>query len=48
MGDDGFREFVTARSPALLRTAYLLLGDRALAEDLLQTALVKAYRPWGG
>jgi hypothetical protein len=45
--DDGFREFVTARSPALLRTAYLLLGDRALAEDLLQTALVKAYRHWG-
>ena len=48
MGDDeGFREFVTARSPALLRTGYLLLGDRALAEDLLQTALVKAYRHWG-
>lgn len=45
--DDGFREFVTARSPALLRTAYLLLGDRALAEDLLQTALVKAHRHWG-
>ena len=48
MGDDeGFREFVTARSPALLRTAYLLLGDRSLAEDLLWTALVKAYRHWG-
>ena len=48
MGDDeGFREFVTARSPALLRTGYLLLGDRALAEDLLQTSLVKAYRHWG-
>jgi RNA polymerase sigma-70 factor (sigma-E family) len=45
--DDGFRDFVTARSPVLLRTAYLLLGDRALAEDLLQTALVKAYRHWG-
>jgi len=45
--DDGFHDFVTARSPALLRTAYLLLGDRALAEDLLQTALVKAYRHWG-
>lgn len=45
--DDGFHEFVTARSSALLRTAYLLLGDRSLAEDLLQTALVKAYRNWG-
>jgi len=45
--DDGFHDFVTARSPALLRTAYLLLGDRALAEDLLQTALVKACRHWG-
>jgi len=48
MGDDeGFRTFVIARSPALLRTGYLLLGDRALAEDLLQTALAKAYRHWG-
>ncbi len=34
-----FREFVAARTPALLRTAYLLVGgDWALAEDLLQTA----------
>jgi RNA polymerase sigma-70 factor (sigma-E family) len=47
MGDDeGFREFVSARSPALLRTAYLLVGDRGLAEDLVQSALVKAYRHW--
>jgi len=35
MGDDeGFHEFVSSRSPALLRTAYLLLGDWELAEDL--------------
>jgi RNA polymerase sigma-70 factor (sigma-E family) len=48
MGDDeDFRGFVAARSPALLRTAYLLLGDRGLAEDLLQSALAKAYRHWG-
>jgi RNA polymerase sigma-70 factor (sigma-E family) len=44
--DDGFRDYVTSRSPALLRTAYLLVGDRSLAEDLVQTALAKAYRHW--
>ena len=42
----GFDEFVATRSPALLRTAYLLTGDRGLAEDLLQSALAKAYRHW--
>jgi hypothetical protein len=36
---DGFREFVAVRSPALLRTAWMLTGDVQLAEDLLQTAL---------
>jgi RNA polymerase sigma-70 factor (sigma-E family) len=45
--DEDFRGFVAARSPALLRTAYLLTGDRGLAEDLLQSALAKAYRHWG-
>ena len=44
--EDEFREFVTARSPALLRTAYLLAGDWATAEDLLQTALTKIYLAW--
>jgi RNA polymerase sigma-70 factor (sigma-E family) len=42
-----FREFMTARWPALLRTAYLLTGDRHLAEDLAQTALEKAAVAWG-
>jgi len=42
-----FEEFVAARSAALLRTAYLLTRDRTLAEDLLQTALTKAYLAWG-
>jgi len=42
-----FEEFVTARSGALWRSAYLLTGDRQRAEDLLQTALVKAWRRWG-
>jgi RNA polymerase sigma-70 factor (ECF subfamily) len=41
-----FREFVAARSGALLRTAYLLAGDWATAEDLLQTALTKTYLAW--
>ena len=43
-----FREFVALRSPALLRSAYLLVGgDWALAEDLLQAALIKTYLAWG-
>lgn len=44
--EDEFREFVVARSPALLATAYLLTGDRGTAEDLLQVTLLKAYRHW--
>ena len=41
-----FDEFVAARSSGLLRTAYLLTRDHALAEDLLQTALTKAWFAW--
>jgi RNA polymerase sigma-70 factor, ECF subfamily len=41
-----FREYVAARSSALLRTAYLLTANRSDAEDLLQTALAKAYLAW--
>jgi len=41
-----FEEFVAVRSDKLLRTAYLLTRDHALAEDLLQTALAKAWRAW--
>jgi RNA polymerase sigma-70 factor (sigma-E family) len=44
--ETGFEEFVAARSADLLRTAVLLTRDRGHAEDLLQTALVKAYRRW--
>ncbi len=39
-------EFVRARSTALLRTAYLMTGDRGLAEDLVQTALGKVFSSW--
>ncbi|UMG94306.1 SigE family RNA polymerase sigma factor [Nocardioides sp. TF02-7] len=41
-----FDDFVAARSQALLRTAYLLTRDHGLAEDLLQTALSKAWFAW--
>ena len=47
MGEpDGFREFVTARSAALLQSAWLLTGQQASAQDLLQTALAKTYARW--
>ena len=45
--DESFRQFVAAGSPALLRVAYLLVGDLGQAEDLLQSALVKTYLAWG-
>ncbi|MEV5607419.1 SigE family RNA polymerase sigma factor [Streptomyces sp. NPDC052225] len=42
-----FREFVDARWGALLRLANLLTGgDRHEAEDLVQTALMKALGRW--
>ncbi|TDC57255.1 SigE family RNA polymerase sigma factor [Actinomadura sp. KC345] len=45
--DESFVEFVAARGDALLRTAALMCGARQDAEDILQTALEKAYRHWG-
>ncbi len=41
-----FTDYVTARRPALVRTAYLLCGDAHLAEDLVQGALIKAVGHW--
>jgi len=42
-----FREFVEARSAALMRLAYVLAGgDQHAAEDLLQTALAKTAARW--
>ena len=43
---DGFREYVTARSPALMRAAWLLTGNEAAAEDLVQSALVRIWPRW--
>lgn len=42
----GFAAFVETRERALQRTAWLLTGDRALAEDLVQTALAKTWPRW--
>ncbi len=41
-----FEEYVAARGRALERYAFVLSGDPQLAQDLVQTALVKAYRRW--
>lgn len=44
--DEEFTTFVVGCGAQLLRTAYLVTGDRGLAEDLVQTALAKAYGGW--
>jgi RNA polymerase sigma-70 factor (sigma-E family) len=44
--DADFAAYMTARQPSLLRTAYLLSGDRHTAEDLVQTAFAKLYLSW--
>ena len=44
--DEEFAAYMQARQPRLLRTAYLLTGDRHTAEDLVQTALAKLYLSW--
>lgn len=41
-----FAEFVGARSAALHRAAYLMVGDAQLAQDLVQEALTKTYVAW--
>jgi RNA polymerase sigma-70 factor (sigma-E family) len=43
-GAGSFDEFVVARGAVLWRSAWLLTGDRHLAEDLVQVALAKSYR----
>lgn len=42
----GFDDFVRAQSRALLRAAWLLTGDWAAAEDLVQSALAAAWAHW--
>ncbi|GAA0575654.1 SigE family RNA polymerase sigma factor [Paractinoplanes ferrugineus] len=41
-----FRAFVERQWAPLVRTAFLLTGDRGHAEDLVQAALEKTHRRW--
>ena len=43
---DEYVEFVHARTPALLRAAFVLTGDQGLAEDLVQAALARTHVAW--
>jgi len=43
---DGFAEFVAGHARELLRAGWLLTGDWALAEDLVQTALAATWPRW--
>jgi len=44
--DADFAAYLAARRPSLLRTAYLLTGNRHDAEDLVQSAFAKLYLSW--
>ena len=41
-----FEEFAASRLPALLNFAAVLAGDRAIAEDLAQDVMIRAYARW--
>jgi DNA-directed RNA polymerase specialized sigma24 family protein len=44
--DEDFAEFARASYGGLRHAAYLLTGDRHVAEDAAQTALVRTYAAW--
>ncbi|HET9897587.1 MAG TPA: SigE family RNA polymerase sigma factor [Streptosporangiaceae bacterium] len=44
--EEEFAEFVGARERVLQRSAWMLTGDWALAEDLVQTALARCWLRW--
>src|SRR3954451_3993612 len=44
--DADFAAYLAARQASLLRTAYLLTGNRHDAEDLVQIAFAKLYLSW--
>ena len=44
--DAEFTAFAAASFPALRRTAFLMVGDWYLAEDVVQAALIGMYRQW--
>ncbi|GAB3420538.1 SigE family RNA polymerase sigma factor [Flindersiella endophytica] len=41
-----FSEFASTRTQQLFRTAYLLTGNRQMAEELVQVTLGKLYASW--
>ena len=43
---DEFEQFARARTPELLRAAWLLCGERTSAEDLVQETLARLYSRW--
>jgi RNA polymerase sigma-70 factor (sigma-E family) len=45
-GEPGFDAYVRRHAQALCRSAFLLTGDRHLAEDLVQAALAKVALRW--
>jgi RNA polymerase sigma factor (sigma-70 family) len=44
--DGAFERFVRQHATSLLRTAWLLTGERAAAEDLLQDTFTRLYPKW--
>jgi RNA polymerase sigma-70 factor (sigma-E family) len=44
--EDHFHVFVARSNGPLTRLAYLLCGDQHLANDLVQTCLVRLYQAW--
>ena len=46
VGGADFAQFVDEALPALLRFGYVLTGNAAEAEDLVQDALAKSLRRW--
>jgi RNA polymerase sigma-70 factor (sigma-E family) len=46
VGDHSMAALFERHAPSALRLAYLLTGDRQVAEDLVQDAFVKMFRRW--
>ena len=44
--EEQFREFAAANKPAMVRTTFLLSGDRDEAHDLVQDVLMRVHRRW--
>jgi len=44
--DGGFEAWARGAEPRLLRAAFLLTGDRQLAQDRVQDALIRTYVRW--